>query len=224
MQLSYTQTDVTCTDDKKEIEVSDVVPLDGTPFQRLISKDGRPLTPEEQRKEDEKFRKELRKRQDESPEERQARIDKYDKQRAFINEVPEAYDFRLVGEDVVNGRPAWVVKLTPKPGFVPTTAHADLLKHIEGTLWIDKQDQQWAKAEAHVIDTISIGFILARIGKGARITLDLTRFSPTLWVTKEITINGAARVLLVHNKSLDEQLTFTGYHQGKPTGPQVAQK
>lgn len=223
MQWSYTQTDVTSSDGKKEVEVSEVVPLDGTPFQRLISKDGKSLSPEEQRKEDQKFQRELRKRQEESPAERQARVAKFDKDRAFISEVPDAYDFQLIGDDVVNGRPAWVVKLTPRPGFVPKAPHAEMLRHIEGKVWIDKQDQQWAKAEARVIDTISIGLIVARIEPGAHITLEMSRVNSGLWVTKEISVTGAARVLLLHTKNLDELLTFTGYHQGKPTGPQVAQ-
>jgi hypothetical protein len=224
MHLSYTQQDITCSDGKKETAISQIVPLDGTPYERLISKDGHALSADEQRREDEKFDRELHKREAESPDERRARIQKYEKDRAFIKELPEAYDFKLVGEDTVAGRPAWVVTLTPKPGFVPKTSHADLLKHIEGKLWIDKQDLQWAKAEAHIIDTISIGLILARIAPGAHITLDMTRVSPTLWVAKEITINGEAKVLLVHTKNLNEQLTFTGYHTGKPSGPQVAEK
>jgi hypothetical protein len=223
-QWSYTQTDVNCADGKKEIEVSEIIPLDGTPYQRVIAKNGEPLSASDRRKEDQKFDRELRKRQEESPEERKARLEKYQKDRAFIEEVPDAYDFKLIGEDTVEGRPAWVVSLTPKPGFVPRSSHAELLRHIEGKLWIDKQDQQWAKAEAHVIDTINIGYIVARIEPGARITLGLSRVNSQLWVTKEITINGAAKVLLVHTKNLDEQLTFTGYHQDKPTGPQVARR
>jgi hypothetical protein len=212
IQWSYTQTDVTCDDGTKEVDVSQVIPLDGTPYQRLVSKNGHALAPEEQRQEDEKYRKELRRRESESPAERQARIDKYAQQRAFLMEVPEAYNFRLEGDDLVAGRPAWIVHVTPRPGFEPTMPHANMLRHIDGRLWIDKQDIQWAKAEAEVIDTVAIGVILARIGPGARITLDFTRVSDSLWVPKELTIKGEARVLLVHTKNLDEQLTFSGYH------------
>jgi len=224
MRWSYMQTDVTCSGGVKEVDVSSVIPLEGTPYERLITKNGHALSAEEQRKEDEKYDKELHKRQSESAEARAARISKYEKERAFLVDIPNAYNFKVVGQDTVNGRAAWVVELLPKPGFEPTTAHGALLKHIEGKLWIDQKDLQWAKAEATVIGTISIGLILARIGEGAHITLELSRVTDGLWMPKEITINGTARVLLVHNKNLDEQLTFSHYHlqSGAGTGPQLA--
>ena len=212
MHWSYTQTDVTYVDGKQEVDVSSVIPLEGTPYERLLTKDGHALTPEEKRKEDEKYDREQRKRQSESSAERAARIGKYEKERSFLADVPNAYNFRLVGDELVNGRPAWVVALTPRPGFVPTTQHGNLLKHIEGKLWIDKKDIQWAKAEADVIDTVSIGVILARIGPGAHITLSFERISDALWLPKDINIKGAARVLLVHTKDLNEHLTFADYH------------
>ena len=212
MHWGYSETDVTTSDGKKEVDVSEVIPLEGTPYERLVSKDARPLTPEEQRKEDEKYRKAVKERQNETPEERAARIKKYESERSFLKDLPNAYDFKLAGENTVQGRPAWVISLTPLPGFEPTTPHGSMLKHITGKLWIDKQTMQWAKAEAHVIDTISIGWILARIGAGAEITLEMTRVTDQLWMPKQICINGTAKVLMVHNKNLNEELTFSGYH------------
>ncbi len=224
MQWGYTQTDVIADDGKPETDVSQVIPIEGTPYERLISKDGKPLSPDEEAKEDRKYEREVQKRRQESPAEKRARIEKYEKQRAFVSEIPQAYDFKLVGGETLGSRPAWVVTMTPKPGFVPASAHAELLKHIDGTLWIDKEDLGWAKAEAHVIDTISIGLILARIGPGARIALDMDRIAPGLWMPRKIAIKGTARVLFVHDKNLNEKIEFTAYHQGppKPLGIEVA--
>ena len=47
MQWSYTQTDVTYADGKREVDVSSVIPLEGTPYERLLTKDGRALTPDD---------------------------------------------------------------------------------------------------------------------------------------------------------------------------------
>jgi hypothetical protein len=212
MHWGYTQNDITTAEGKKVVEVSEVIPLEGTPYERLISKDGQPLSPEEKLKESAKYEKALKQRQNESPSERQARIRKYEDERSFLKDLPNAYDFKLLGEDIVDGRSAWIIGLTPLPDFVPTTAHGGMLKHITGRLWIDKQSMQWAKAEAHVVDTIAIGWVLARIGPGAEITLDMTRVTDQLWMPKRICIHGSARVLMVHNKNLNEELTFSGYH------------
>lgn len=209
----YQQTDSTHPDGTKEVEVSEIEPLYGTPFERPISKDGQSLSPAEQKKQQRKYRKALNQRENEGSEERQARIQKYAQERAFIKDIPDAYTFKLLGEEDVEGRPAWVIQLKPRPGFVPALEHASMLEHIDGKLWIDKEDVQWAKAEAHVIDTISIGWVLARIGPGARIIMEQTRVAPGFWWPKKITINGTARVLLVHNRTLNEELSYSGFHR-----------
>jgi hypothetical protein len=212
MLWGYTQTDVTRADGTDEVDVSEVVPLEGTPYERLIRKGGRPLTPEELRREDRKFEKAARERKKESPAERAVRIEKYQGERSFLKDLPNAYDFAPLGEGIVDGRPAWILGVTPRADFVPTTSHGGMLKHIKGKLWIDKQDVQWAKAEASVIDPISVGWILARIGEGAQIRLDMARVVDGLWMPERIDIDGTARVLMVHNKVLNEHLTFSGYH------------
>jgi hypothetical protein len=210
---AYTQTDVTESDGKREVEVSEIAPLDGTPYERVLMKDGQPLTPAEQRKEDHKYQRTLRQRGKESPAEREARIRKYENERAFVIDVPDAYHFKLVGEEMVEGRPTWVIEMTPRQGFIPRTPHGAMLSHIEGKLWIDKADVQWAKAEAHVIDTIGIGWILARIEAGTRFSVEQTRVENGLWMPRRITINGAAHVLMVHTKSLNEELLYSGYRK-----------
>jgi hypothetical protein len=210
---AYTQSDVTESDGTKVIEVSEIIPLAGTPYERLIRKNGQPLSPAEQRKEDRKYERAVRQREKETPAEREARIHKYESERAFVRDVPTAYNFNLVGEEVVRGRPAWVIDMKPRPGFAPSTPHSSMLEHIEGKLWIDKEDKQWAKAQAHVVDTISIGWILARIEPGTRFAVEQTRVANGLWMPRRITINGAAHLLLVHSKAIDEELTYSGYRQ-----------
>jgi hypothetical protein len=36
-----------------------------------------------------------------------------------VREVAEAYNFKLVGTELVGGREAWVIDGEPRPGFVP---------------------------------------------------------------------------------------------------------
>jgi hypothetical protein len=210
---AYTQTDVTQSDGTREVDVSEVIPLVGTPYERLILKDGHPLTPDERRKEDRKYEKALRQREKETAAERDARIRKYENERAFVKDIPDAYNFTLMGEDVIEGRPVWVMEMTPRAGFTPSAPHGAILEHIEGKLWIDKEDVQWAKAEAQVIDTIGIGWILARIEPGTRFAVEQTRVENGLWMPRRITITGAAHVMMLFPKPIKEELTYTGYRK-----------
>jgi hypothetical protein len=216
MLWGYTQTDVTRADGAQEVDVSEVIPLEGTPYERLILRNGKPLTAAEKSKEDRKYEKAARERKNESPAKRAARIEKYESERSFLKDLPNAYDFAPMGEETVNGRPAWILGVAPRANFVPTTPRGGMLKHIKGRLWIDKRDLQWVKAEARVIDPISIGWILARVDQGAKIELNMERVADGLWMPARIDIDGTVRVMLVHNKALDEHVTFTGYH---PYGP-----
>ena len=99
-------------------ETSEIMVLYGEPFERVIAKDDKPLPEKEQKKQNEEFEKETRKRENESPEERQKRLEKFEKQRqderAFVREILDAYDFTLVGSEVLNGRETWIIDGTPR--------------------------------------------------------------------------------------------------------------
>jgi hypothetical protein len=221
---AWTQRDVTQSDETK-VEVTEVTPLAGTPYERLVLKDGHPLASADQRKEEHKYEKARRQRENETPSEREERIRKYEGERAFAKDIPEAYNFKLLGDEVVDGRPAWVIAMTPRPEFIPSEPHSSMLGHIEGKLWIDKEEVQWAKAEAHVMDTIGIGWILARIVPGTRFTVEQTRVENGLWMPRRITITGAAHVMMVVSRPIREELTYSGYRKdgsvsaGKYTDP-----
>jgi hypothetical protein len=210
---SYTETEVSESAGEKEINVTEVIPVAGTPYDRMVEKDGQKLTGYELRREQEKFEKTCRERERESAAERAARVRKYESERAFVHEAPQAYDATLIGEDVVDGRPAWILQLTPRPGYQPVAPRAAMLKHISARLWIDKQDVRWVRAHAHVIDTISIGWVLARIGPGADIVFEQTRVADGLWMPKKICVQGVAKIMLVHDKDIDETVTFSGFHR-----------
>jgi hypothetical protein len=215
MNWGWTQTDVSMSDDKNETTVSEMAPLNGTPWERLITKDGHPLTADDARREKRKFEKAQEQRANESPSEHAARIRKYEDERAFIRDIPNAYDFNLLGKETVDGRPAWKIGITPRPGFVATTPHASMLKHFTGTLWIDVADLQWVKAEAQAIDTVSIGWFVARVSPGAHFTFEQTRVADGLWMPKRLTVQGLVRVMMVYGKTVNEDITYSGYHCDK---------
>ncbi len=86
-----------------------------------------------------------------------------------------------------------------------------MFSHIRGKLWIDKDDVRWTKAEAKVMETISIGWILARIGPGASMSLQQTRINDQMWMTSLISVNGDARVMLVKDRPIRETITDYGF-------------
>ena len=218
LNYSYTEQDIEQKSGGKMVSVSDVTTIEGTPYEKLISKDGHPLTEAEKRKEQEKYEKAVAQRHSETPAQRHKRIADYEKQRSFLKEVPDAFNFKLLGEQAYEGRPAYVVECTPNPNYQPRNTFSRIFLKIHAKLWIDKQDVQWAKAEANVIDTVSFGFLLARIGKGARIGMEQTRLNNEIWVPRRISVNGNARIMVLKNRNLTEEIITSNYRLAKSPG------
>lgn len=211
VNYTYTQRNVEMKSGTRIITVSQVTSIHGTPYQRLMEKDGRPLTSAEAAREQEKYDKTLAERSHESPAERRKRIADYQKQRGFLKEVPDAFQFKLLGERTVEGRPAYLVKCTPNPNYQPHNLASRIFPKIEAKLYIDKRDLQWARAEADVMDTVSFGFILARVAKGSKILLERMRLNDGTWVVKRVDISGTARIMMVKTRDLDAEITYGDY-------------
>jgi len=143
-------------------------------------------------------------------------LDAYEEERQFLHEIPDAFDISQLGHETIGGRPNYVIALTPKGGYVPKSRNARIFSSIGGKLWIDLQDVRWTQAEANVIETISIGWVLARIGPGAHITMKQIKVDGDHWMPKEIDVDGIARILLVKSRALNQTISFDNYKRLRP--------
>ncbi len=84
-----------------QVETYDIAILGQRAYARLIERDDKPLPAKEARKEQQKMDREIDKREHESGEEK-AKLEKQrQEERKFLKEVPEAFNFTLVGEDTI---------------------------------------------------------------------------------------------------------------------------
>ena len=199
----------------QKIKTHDITFFYDEPYARLIQVDDKPLNDKEQKKEEEKLQKFLDKRKNESPDEHRKRLAKQEKerqeQRAFVRDIENAYDFRLLGEEQIAGVDTYVIEATPRKGFHPTQPHADMLSKVKGKLWIDKQGYNWVRAEAEAIDTISFGLFLARLHKGSRLSFEQTHVNDEVWLMHKFFINASARLMLLKNAGIEQEDTFSNY-------------
>jgi hypothetical protein len=184
-------------------------------YPKLIQVDDKPLSDKDQKKEDEKLEKFLNKRRNESEEDRQKRLEKDKKEReegrAFVKDVVNAYDFKLVGDDKVSGEDTWVIEATPRSDFKPTQPHADMLKKIKGRIWIEKKEYNWVKLEAEATDTISFGLFLFRIHPGSKFVLETSHINNEFWALHRLYINGSARIALLKNEIGEQEDVFSNF-------------
>ena len=198
-----------------EVKTYEILEIYGEQVQRLIQKDDKPLDGKEAAKEEEKIQKIIDKRRNESDDARKKREEKEAKEREdgrkFVREVADAYDFKLVGMEEVGGREAWVIDGEPRPGFEPHMKESKFLSKFHGRVWIDKGDLQLAKMDIEAIDTVSVGWVLARIHKGTRVMLEQTRVNDEVWLPRHLTFKLDARVALFKGFNLDGEQEYRDY-------------
>ncbi len=200
---------------KIESRTSDILEIYGEPVERLTAKDDKPLSAEEAKKEEDKIQKIIDKRKNESEGDRRKRLAKEEKDREedreFVLEVADAFNFRLVGSEVFDGRDTWVLEGEPRPGYEPKNREAKILSKFEGRVWIDKADTQWVKLDITAIDTISVGWVIARIHKGMHVVVELTRVKDEVWLPKHVQFHFDARVALFKSYDEDVELLYRDY-------------
>jgi len=211
-----------------ETEAWETLVLDGEPHRRIIERNGNPLPPDEQRKQQEKLDKAVAKLKHETPDQRQRRLHELEKNRQkdreFLREIPELYDLRLEGDAKVDGHDAWVIAATPKPGYKPRLRDAKPLLKIKGKLWIDKAEFQWVRLEAETTDTISFGLFLARLNPGAKLVFEQTRVNDEIWLPKREFTSGTGRLGLVRKIAVEQELTWSNYRKFQVDSRVVSEK
>lgn len=186
---------------KETLRTFDVTHVEGSPYRRLVARNDKPLSPEEQKAEEEKLQRTIEARRQETKEQRDRRINEWrrrqDRQRQPIQELADAFNLKIVGEENADGRAAWVIDGTPRAGYKPKSTETSFLPKMKARFWIAKAGNQWIKLDAETTETVSYGALLLRIAKGAHITLEQAPSADGVWMPKRIALNGSARILLV---------------------------
>lgn len=202
---------------KVETSTFDVVGIGGELYSKLVARDGRPLNEKDAKAAQQKMDAAIRKRQQESPQARARRLEERRKQelegRRFMLEIPEAFSFRLVAEEVLDGRDVWVLDAEPRPDYKPKVKRAEILKKFKGRLWIDKREYQWVRVEGETIDTVSFGLVLARLGKGAKIVFEQRPVNGEVWLPHLATARIDARVAVLKEFRVDSEVRWSGYRR-----------
>jgi len=123
--------------------------------------------------------------------------------------MTDALDYKLAGEETINGRPTYVLVATAKPGYVPKSRDAKVLTGMKGKLWIDKAETQWVKVEAEVIRAVSF-YAVATVAPGTKFQLEQAPVGNGLWMAKHFSVHVNSNVLWVARNSNSDE-TYSDY-------------
>lgn len=204
----------------QQTKTYEVMMIEGSPYYHLIAIDKEPLNRDQAAQENAKMQREIKKRQHESPRERQARIAKYQNGRAeehlLMQQMTEAFNFKLVGEETLEGAECYVLDATPKPDYHPPVERARVLTGMRGRLWIDKSGYHWVKVQAEVISSVSFALFIAQVKPGTKFELEQAPVG-NVWLPKSFTESVNASVLGLVGYHTREEEHYSDYRLNQLT-------
>lgn len=184
---------------RTESETFVVTPATGGEYRRLVAKDGRPLTPREEDKEQKKLDKHVEENLRLSEEERERKTrekleDRIERYQTRLEEALEVYDFEPLPDEFLHGIPVRVFHFSPKPGYKGHSRPTKIFARMEGTIWIDPERNQLAKLSiAFTRDLTFLGGVFGRVSKGTRARVE-GAMRDGLWMLDNVEVSLNARL------------------------------
>ena len=200
--------------DREEL-LYDVAPLpefDGIVLETLIRKNGRELTPQEEREESRRRDKAvaaLRERKDPRREDRDERVE-------FDRRLVGKYQFALEGIEPLNDRPAYVLRYRPRDGKLPVETRMDrALNKAHGRLWVDVENWEIARVEIHLDEKVNIWWGIVGSIRALRGTIERVEVEQGLWMTTaaDFYLNGR---ILFNRLHRSERLAWSDFRLLSP--------
>lgn len=173
----------------------EVIPIDGAPYERRLTLDGRPLSEQEHVWEQEReaeFREELRRAREEPKVEEDD-----DDDIVFNEELIGRFTFTLEPEESLRHRPSHVVSFQPREGKLPVRRRIDhALNKARGRVWIDQETYEAARVEFELIDKVRLWWGVVGSISRARGSLDRGPVLEDIWARLQSETYTDIRVLL----------------------------
>jgi outer membrane lipoprotein-sorting protein len=185
----------------REVKEYDVFNCGGDEIRHLVKDDSKPLTAEQQHKEDDRFNKEFSefqkkqaelandpKKQEKEDERQQTQVSDFLRAESFTN--PRRERFR--GQDVI------VFDFGPNPDYKPRKLAESIVQKLVGVVWIDEEARDVARLEARFSENAKIGGgLLASVDKGTNLVIEQTKINGEVWLPSYAEVHAAARVVFV---------------------------
>jgi hypothetical protein len=192
-----------------------VLMLEGSTYNELIAINGQPLSRDLKAREEKKRATEIQKRNHESPAEHNRRVAKFQKERhddhELMQQMTKAFDFTMVGEDVLHGHKVWVLNAAPNPAYVPANVETKVLLGMAGRLWVEQEHYHWVKVEAEVTKPVSLYGVLAKVKPGTRFQLEQAPVAPGVWLPSHFSTDVSASALGFFDESSTDDESYRDY-------------
>lgn len=178
--------------------------LDGVEYKRVLTRNGKPLSPAEGQKQESQIDKRiaLQKQGKLAADDRQYQESEQHKREALQirNDLANGYTFKLLGSTVRDGRTCWEIQAEPKPGFRGQSRIHAILPYFHGTIWIDKASNNWVEIDAAPVRKLGggIAYLGSYLGVDSFIHITQQEINGEFWRPNLVDARLDARLLWDH--------------------------
>jgi hypothetical protein len=200
--------------DAKGDEMRDVIETKDGTVARLIMRDNRPLTPEEDRSERDRLNfllthpNDFSKHAKSQAESKKIAID-------LIKLMPDAMLYSYAaGQPQTPNAPAQEVVLdfTPNPAFHPPSLYSEALLGLRGRIWIDAQTKEIVRIEGNIFQSINWGWgMLAHIYPGGTVDLEQMAACGPRWNMTQFHEQVTVKALMVKTMKVHSEGQSSGF-------------
>ena len=196
--------------DGKGDMVRDVIESEAGSVARLILRDGRPLTEEEDKAERQRLNDMIASPSDFA---RHIKNDSSGRRMAdsLIKLMPDAMIYTYTPGQPQTGKNGGATEIVldykPNPAFKPPTITAEALTGLEGRMWIDAKSHQLVRMEGTIFHAVNLGWgLLAHIYPGGKLVLEQADAGNNRWIYTHFTEDVRVRALMLKTVDIHEDV------------------
>jgi hypothetical protein len=214
------------TTNERGTQVRDVIESKDGTVARLILKDGKPLTEEQDKAERERLNDMIA-----SPSTYFKHVKSSDQEKkmadTLVPMIPDAMINTYTPGQPQSGRNGGALEIVldykPNPKWIPPTTEAQALTGLEGRVWIDAKTHSVVRMEGKITHGVNFGWgMLAHIYPGGKLEMNQTNVGADRWIFTDFSMQLSVRALMVKTLNIHSTAKAGGFQVLEPMSYQDA--
>jgi len=211
---------------EKGDQVRDIIESKDGTVARLILRDGKPLTPEQDSAERQRLNDMIA-----SPSAFAKHIRNGESDRKIADQIvplmPDAMIYSYTPGQPQTGTNAGATEIVldykPNPAFVAPNTEAEALSGLEGRMWIDAKTHYLVRMEGTIFRPVNLGWgLLAHIFPGGKLAMNQTDAGGNRWIFTTFSMQLSVRALMVKTLNVQSHVEASAYQTLPPMDYQDA--
>jgi hypothetical protein len=203
------------TVNEKGDQVRDVVESKDGTVARLILRDGKPLSDEQDKGERERLNDILASPSMYAKHVKSSESDKKIAD-ALVPLMPDAMLYSYTPGQPQSGRNGGALEIVldykPNPKFVPPSTESQALSGLEGRIWIDAKTRYVVRMEGTITHGVNFGWgLLAHIYPGGKVVMNQTNAGGNRWIFTDFSMQLSVRALMVKTLNIRSSAKASAY-------------